>query len=1427
MTPYLYSPLPEGSIRLLRIIPHPDKNSPVGCELFDFALSDSESTYPYDALSYVWGSAEKPFSIVVNDLDFLVGTNLYAALVHLRHGSLERIIWIDAICINQGDILEKGQQVQSMAEIYAKASCVVVWLGSASTTSDQALDNIREAALQNSTEGKDQKRIFQLLQRPWFQRIWPLVRSVTYLIRGAIFRPRHVTTQSSRFSLDIRPLSELVEMYHTRKATERHDKVYALLGMSSDDPSEAGLYVDYTIPWSQVFHRLVKELAVIDGKGLVLGEVSSVQRDPAWEDSQEVTIAWKNAYVEAGRMSSWAVQASAKNIQAGDIVCLLQGASRPTIIRLCHPYWAVVMISVPPTDATTRDGRGVEWSEILQSVTRFSRSFVLVWDWEMHPNESLGDQERKYEELMVQEMHKGSMTDKLYIIAILANIGFALQDLERHAEAEKYVRRSLRNFENTLKNVDNFNPASKSRNGTRTGAYIATITEALLGVEGGWLPLRWASEDGYYLTIELMLENVNPNMKNEAGRTPLSWASGHGYEALVNLLLGIEIVDPDARDEKGWTPLLWAASKGHETIVKLLLDTKKVDPNAKEMSDETRRTRRTPLLLAAEGGHEAVVRMLLDTNVVDLSASAETGEASLLWAVKNGHARVVQLLLQTRKIDPDAAEESEIEDESGRTPLMWAANNQHHDVVKLLLDTGKVDLETRDKCRRTAISLAAENGNDEIVKLLLSTDKADPDAADKDGRTPLRLAAEGGFEKVVQLLLDTNKVNTSLKDNRGRTPLSSAARNGHEAIVSMLAERNELSFQDLQRQILAPPKHEDFLNIRDEDYFDHRCQQLFLKLQQWIVRFSKFSDMRAARLTSEIGDEKIVDRLDNVILDGSDVDMYLCDRVRRRDVFTSVAMTMLWEFVFTRYLFGLDLETRQKLKSLETQLVGPPSAIRRWRATTLTLLSNRDSVQNQRDHDARAVSETIFQTLCAILQPPSNLESQLVSGLSRVTKEAVEVSVEMRSQKAEYLMLPPLLPDYDVNGDLASSVSFNAAMMNERGDSLGLTNEEHEAQDSKVRIVLFPLVVKKGGDYGDGDDEIVVYPAQVLVAPTRLEKKNMKDTLRTTEKYIRANLDGMNVVAEMCKLKAKQIEGIFNAVAPRGAILMPERYKTLLSRYWMAVRLLGKAYRLEALALELMEYVCLLAPDQVATQDQVLQLYEAIADLSHIPHSLPKDLMNFGPGTQYMDNHIGYISYGNTFSGSATNSGGTVTWVKDVQQAAEILPPMFEKTAKAAERFWKELAKTVLEAMGYPQPEGQWRSKMAKTITSLSRTPERRPWVNLRACRGEYLHRHIANIHERNHQVGLMRQIYTSAAKVYVWLGKKDENCNIAMRFVAAQASKPLRPRGSGYYPLWSRQEGKALHTLFDRRYWRRMWIIQELLHASDIIVWYDSLSFT
>lgn len=304
------------------------------------------------------------------------------------------------------------------------------------------------------------------------------------------------------------------------------------------------------------------------------------------------------------------------------------------------------------------------------------------------------------------------------------------------------------------------------------------------------------------------------------------------------------------------------------------------------------------------------------------------------------------------------------------------------------------------------------------------------------------------------------------------------------ALLRKELESAQATIRGMQQQILASKANDSsFLTVRDEDYFDTACQQLCQHVQQWVLRFSKFSDMRACRLTSEINKDKIIDRLDNAILDGSDVDNYLADRVKRRDIFMSMTMTMIWEFVFTRYLFGMDREQRQKLKSLEKTLgeVGPPAAVHQWRATTLTLLAKREAFVAQREQDTEAVVQMIFQTLSEILPPPSQLEEQIQEQLRRVMRAAVDLSIEMRTQRAEYMMLPPLQPEYDANGDLARQVSFNAALMNERsGDTI--SNDDLEAQAAVVRVVLFPLVVKRGNDQGIGDEEIVVCPAQVLVA---------------------------------------------------------------------------------------------------------------------------------------------------------------------------------------------------------------------------------------------------------------------------------------------------------------------------------------------------------
>jgi hypothetical protein len=133
-------------------------------------------THLYEALSYTWGGEEKPYSITIKEHKLDVTANLYAALLRLRDYSLERIIWVDAICIDQKNLEEQGQQVQLMAMIYSKAHRVLVWLGETADDTEGALEDIQRAANEESTERSvnemNEKAISNLLQRQWFQRIW-------------------------------------------------------------------------------------------------------------------------------------------------------------------------------------------------------------------------------------------------------------------------------------------------------------------------------------------------------------------------------------------------------------------------------------------------------------------------------------------------------------------------------------------------------------------------------------------------------------------------------------------------------------------------------------------------------------------------------------------------------------------------------------------------------------------------------------------------------------------------------------------------------------------------------------------------------------------------------------------------------------------------------------------------------------------------------------------------------------------------------------------------------------------------------------------------------------------------------------------------------------------------------------------------------
>jgi hypothetical protein len=84
----------------------------------------------FEALSYPCGSSSEGKTLIANDGCRLpIYNNLYLALRRLRYRFARRTLWVDAICINQADDVEKGHQVASMDIIYRTANKVNIWLG--------------------------------------------------------------------------------------------------------------------------------------------------------------------------------------------------------------------------------------------------------------------------------------------------------------------------------------------------------------------------------------------------------------------------------------------------------------------------------------------------------------------------------------------------------------------------------------------------------------------------------------------------------------------------------------------------------------------------------------------------------------------------------------------------------------------------------------------------------------------------------------------------------------------------------------------------------------------------------------------------------------------------------------------------------------------------------------------------------------------------------------------------------------------------------------------------------------------------------------------------------------------------------------------------------------------------------------------------
>ena len=312
MLPYQYPalPLPEAGkhVRLLRLSPG-DFSDDLHVELKQVLL---DGTSNYEALSYVWGSQAHPISILVGpsrEHTISVTQNLATALRYLRDANNFRILWVDAICIDQSNLQERSFQVNLMSDIYRGASRVTVWLGPEENDSSQAFDIMRaigssidvdwirctfkpkmagddprpmmEELQHHGFRNEDAHALNRLLHRHWFERLWirqeiglatqaiiccgrlsmpwPLFRDAIYFIytQGWKLMPEALGDQIASFASRITLVYGLCErrvyfldwlrkdLAHVVCADPR-DRIYAILSLLPPSQQNIAIVPDYT-----------------------------------------------------------------------------------------------------------------------------------------------------------------------------------------------------------------------------------------------------------------------------------------------------------------------------------------------------------------------------------------------------------------------------------------------------------------------------------------------------------------------------------------------------------------------------------------------------------------------------------------------------------------------------------------------------------------------------------------------------------------------------------------------------------------------------------------------------------------------------------------------------------------------------------------------------------------------------------------------------------------------------------------------------------------------------------------------------------------------------------------------------------------------------------------------------------------------------
>ncbi|KAI0110829.1 heterokaryon incompatibility protein-domain-containing protein [Nemania sp. FL0031] len=304
--------LKSSAFRLVRLL-NGVGDEEIECDIIYTTLDDN--VIPYEAVSYTWGSPDRTCNINVESRNFEVTSNLWNLLRGIRQAKGDRYLWIDAISINQDDDLERGHQVQRMQTIYSGAERVLFYLGETTKeitilmdtlynfqgqvlshhpTSDEGWRLVWEAEQAearkrygNNTDKILQYGLQELLNRPWFSRVWILQEVAnapkaslccgTASVHAQIFAmsPRLLRVDLNHHSnavFQLMPtyarersrkpqhadLWSILIAYSKSEASDSRDKIFALLGLCADQHISDFMMPSYTDAESTVVRAVIR-----------------------------------------------------------------------------------------------------------------------------------------------------------------------------------------------------------------------------------------------------------------------------------------------------------------------------------------------------------------------------------------------------------------------------------------------------------------------------------------------------------------------------------------------------------------------------------------------------------------------------------------------------------------------------------------------------------------------------------------------------------------------------------------------------------------------------------------------------------------------------------------------------------------------------------------------------------------------------------------------------------------------------------------------------------------------------------------------------------------------------------------------------------------------------------------------------------------